>query len=191
MWFSFCKNTMTVCLQCCSPLTVCGHSSRCSPSGSPPDQNVWCCTPSHEGSSEACLWNQLEALDLLWSAGRDSPPLCLSGYQTGQDLKRRTKKSLSVKSQNMCLWKETVHKTLCSCSPAANSSMVMRGKRMSVRAFPRTFRLFSGVGWSCCLWASASAQRTAAPNKRTSLTPSVSRSNTATNVSKGGEKGIK
>lgn len=71
----------------------------------------------------------------------------------------------------------------CSCSPAANSSMVIRGKRMSVSALPRTLRLFSGVGCSCCLWASASAQRTAAPNKRTSLTPSVSRSNTATKVS--------
>lgn len=75
---------------------------------------------------------------------------------------------------------------MSSCSPAANSSMVMRGKRMSVRAFPRTLRLFSGVGCSCCLWASASAQRTAAPNKRTSLTPRVSLSNTATKVSEGG-----
>ena len=37
------------------------------------------------------------------------------------------------------------------CLPAANSSMVMRGKRMSVRALPRTLRLFSGVGCSCCL----------------------------------------
>lgn len=55
---------------------------------------------------------------------------------------------------------------------------------MSVRALPRTLRLFSGVGCSCCLWASASAQRTAALNKRTSLTPRVSLSKTATNVSK-------
>lgn len=80
----------------------------------------------------------------------------------------------------------TVLVLLCFCSPAANSSMVMRGKRMSVRALPRTLRLFSGVGCSCCLWASASAQRTAAPNKRTSLTPRVSLSNTATRVSNGG-----
>lgn len=67
--------------------------------------------------------------------------------------------------------------------PAANSSMVMRGKRMRERALPRQRRLFSGVGWNCCRCASASAQRTAAANRRTSRTPSVSRSNTATRVS--------
>ena len=72
--------------------------------------------------------------------------------------------------------------------PAANSSMVMRGKRISVRALPRTRRLFSGVGCSCCRCVSASAQRTAAPNRRTSLTPRVSLSNTATSVS-GGKRG--
>lgn len=66
--------------------------------------------------------------------------------------------------------------------------MVMRGKRISVRALPSTLRLFSGVGCNCCRWASASAQRTAAPNKRTSRTPKVSLSNTATSVSKKGDQ---
>lgn len=59
----------------------------------------------------------------------------------------------------------------------------MSGKRIRESAFPNTRRLFSGVGCNCCLWASASAQRTAAPKRRTSRTPSVSLSRTATRVS--------
>ena len=78
---------------------------------------------------------------------------------------------------------------VCLCIPAANSSIVMRGKRMRARALPRTRRLFSGVGCCCCLWVSASAQRTAAPNRRTSLTPRVSLSSTATSVSDRGRLG--
>ena len=34
--------------------------------------------------------------------------------------------------------------------PAANSSMVISGKRMRASALPKTFRLFSGVTCSCC-----------------------------------------
>lgn len=193
-------------IKVCSWLTVCGHLSRYNPSGSPLVQNAWCCTPSRGGSSEDGRWSLHEALDLLWSGGRDSPPLYQSKYWTGLDLKETITRPKD-KVQGVCVWEESTKKQigkqnltaklqrwflLCVCAPAANSSMVMRGKRMSVRALPRTLRLFSGVGCNCCLWASASAQRTAAPNKRTSLTPRVSLSNTATNVSEGGrdEKSI-
>lgn len=67
--------------------------------------------------------------------------------------------------------------------PAANSSIVISGKRIRESALPRTFRLFSGITWSCCRWHSASDQRTTALNKRTSRIPRVSLSSTATRVS--------
>ena len=72
---------------------------------------------------------------------------------------------------------------MCIHLPAANSSTVMSGKRMRVRALPRTFCLFSAVIGSCCLKHSASDQRTTAPNRRLSLMPSVSLSSTAHRVS--------
>lgn len=184
----------------CFTLTECGRLSHCNPSGSPPVQNGWCYTPFRGGSSEAGQWSPHEALGWLWSGGRDSPPLCQWVCSTGLDLTgkgwwqehEQRKKFWSIESVQKDK-STTVEVNSCVsftafCLPAANSSMVMRGKRMSVRALPRTLRLFSGVGWSCCLWASASAQRTAAPNKRTSLTPRVSLSNTATNVSETKER---
>lgn len=67
--------------------------------------------------------------------------------------------------------------------PAANSSIVINGKRIRESALPSTFRLFSGITWSCCRWHSASDQRTTALNKRTSRIPKVSLSSTATRVS--------
>lgn len=38
-------------------LTVSGHSSHYNPSGSPPAQSVWCCTPSPGGNSEGGRWS--------------------------------------------------------------------------------------------------------------------------------------
>lgn len=98
-------------IKVCSWLTVCGHLSRYNPSGSPLVQNAWCCTPSRGGSSEDGRWSLHEALDLLWSGGRDSPPLYQSKYWTGLDLKETITRPKD-KVQGVCVWEESTKKQI-------------------------------------------------------------------------------
>lgn len=119
--------------------------------------------------------------------------LAVSSWQ-GQGIRIKTKEQKYSQIHSCPDWHKVVNlRDLCRFKtpllrnspqiPAANSSIVIKGKRMRERALPKAFRLFSGISCNCCRWHSASDHLTTALKRRTSRMPRLSRSKTATKVS--------